>query len=151
MANSTRGVTPNRVLVMSTFAFTVCFAVWLFYGALIKYLTKAGLYQFTPSEVGMLIAAPILTGSVLRLPAGVLTDRYGGRPVFVGTLLLSALGVASVALASGFWGFLFAGLCFGISGASFAVQGISLQNATTGCSTGSGAVEVTDTVVIDFS
>jgi NNP family nitrate/nitrite transporter-like MFS transporter len=95
--------------------------VWLFYGALIKYLTKAGLYQFSPSEVGMLIAAPILTGSVLRLPAGVLTDRYGGRPVFVATLLLSALGVASVSLANGFWGFLFAGLCFGISGASFAV------------------------------
>jgi NNP family nitrate/nitrite transporter-like MFS transporter len=109
------------VLFMSTFAFTVCFAVWLFYGALIKYLTKAGLFQFSPSEIGLLIAAPILTGSVLRLPAGVLTDRYGGRPVFVSTLLVSALGVASVALANSFWGFLFAGLCFGISGASFAV------------------------------
>jgi NNP family nitrate/nitrite transporter-like MFS transporter len=114
-------VTPNRVLFMSTAAFTICFAVWLFYGALIKYLTKAGLFELSASEVGVLIAAPILTGSVLRLPAGILTDRYGGRPVFVGTLLVSAVGLALVSLVQGFWGFLFAGLCFGTAGASFAV------------------------------
>ncbi len=118
---ASRGCTPGRVLFMSTLAFTVCFAVWLFYGALIKSLTKSGLYDFSASEVGLLLAAPILTGSVLRLPVGVLTDRYGGRPVFVVTLVVSALGVASVALANGFWSFLLAGLCFGVSGAGFAV------------------------------
>lgn len=114
-------VSPVRALTLSTIAFTLCFAVWLLYGALIKYLTSAGLYAFTASEIGMLIAAPILTGSILRLPVGLLTDRYGGRPVFTGVLLVSALGVLSVCFVDSFWGFLFAGLCFGVAGSSFAV------------------------------
>lgn len=118
---SPNSVSPGRVLTLNTVAFTFCFAVWLLYGALIKYLTSVGLYSWTPSEVGMLIAAPILTGSVLRLPVGLLTDRFGGRPVFTGVLLVSAVGVLSVCFVDSFWGFLLAGLCFGVAGASFAV------------------------------
>ncbi len=111
----------NRILALNTTAFTVCFAVWLMYGALIKFLMARGLYSFAPEEMGALIAAPVLTGSVLRLPVGIWTDRFGGRPVFIGVLLVSALGAFSVSFADGFFGFLLAGLCFGAAGASFAV------------------------------
>jgi len=116
-----RGISPNRILTLNTVAFTVCFAVWLMYGALIKFLTSQGFYTWSSSEVGVLIAAPVLTGAIMRLPVGLLTDRFGGRPVFFGVLLVSALGVFSVYLADSFFGFLVAGLFFGIAGASFAV------------------------------
>lgn len=117
----TSRVTPRRILALNTIAFTACFAVWMMYGALIKFLTSQGLYEFSPQQVGVLIAVPVLTGALLRLPVGILTDRLGGRPVFFGVLLLSALGAFSVTLADSFWGFLLSGLFFGLSGASFAV------------------------------
>ena len=112
---------PGRILTLNTIAFTVCFAVWLMYGVLIKFLTSEGLYSWSASEVGMLIAAPILTGAIMRLPVGLLTDKFGGRPVYLGVLLLSALGSVSVYFADSFWGFLICGLAFGLAGASFAV------------------------------
>lgn len=114
-------VSPGRILTLNTVAFTVCFAVWLMYGALIKFLTAQGLYTWTPSEVGALIAAPVLTGALLRLPVGILTDKFGGRPVYTAVLLVSALGSFSVYWADSFWGFFFAGLGFGVAGSSFAV------------------------------
>lgn len=115
------GVTPARILTLNTIAFTVCFAVWMMYGALIKFLTSADLYAFSPEQEGTLIAVPVLTGAVLRLPVGILTDKFGGRPVYFVLLLLSALGAFSVALADSFLGFFLSGLCFGLAGASFAV------------------------------
>lgn len=114
-------ISPTRILVLNTAAFTVCFAVWMLYGTLIKFLSGAGLYAFSAQQMGLLLAAPVLTGALLRLPVGVLADRYGGRPVFTGVLLVSAAGVLTVSLADSFWGFFCAGLCFGVAGASFAV------------------------------
>lgn len=112
---------PTRILVANTLSFTVCFAVWLMYAVLIKYLTKAGLYDWSASEVGMLIGTPVLTGAVLRLPVGILSDRFGGKPVYFGVMLLAAAGVGTVSFVDSFTGFLVAGLLFGIAGASFAV------------------------------
>ena len=40
-------VTPGGILTLNTIAFTVCFAVWLMYGALIKFLTSQGMYSFS--------------------------------------------------------------------------------------------------------
>lgn len=118
---SETSASPVRILTLNTIAFTVCFAVWLMYGALVKFLTAQGLYTWSPAQIGALIAAPILTGAILRLPVGILTDKFGGRPVFTAVLLVSALGSFSVYFADSFGGFFVAGLCFGVAGSSFAV------------------------------
>ena len=64
-------------LAMSTMAFSVCFAAWLIYGVLITWLVAQQVFFFTTTQVGWLIGVPVLTGSIFRLPVGVLTDRYG--------------------------------------------------------------------------
>lgn len=111
----------NRVLILNTVAFTVCFAVWTMYGVLGAFLSDAHLLKIDKAQLGWLIGAPILTGSIMRLPVGLLTDRFGGKPVYIAVMLIAAGGVALTSLATEFWHFLACGLIFGMAGAAFAV------------------------------
>lgn len=111
----------NRVLFMNTVAFTVCFAVWTMYGVLITFLVDHRYLVIDKAQIGWLIGIPILTGSVMRLPVGLLTDRYGGKPIYIGVMLFAALSLFLTSQVTTFGGFMIAGLLFGMSGASFAV------------------------------
>ncbi len=107
------------VLTMNTFAFTACFAVWVMFsiiGIPIKELLALNETQF-----GILIATPILTGSVMRLPVGIWTDRYGGRIVYFILMLCTILPLYMIGSATEYWQFLVLGLFVGIAGASFSV------------------------------
>jgi MFS transporter, NNP family, nitrate/nitrite transporter len=108
-------------LSLSTLAFTACFALWMLNGVLVTYLNEQGTFSFDEVQVGWLLGIPVLTGSLLRLPVGMLTDRYGGRVVFTGVLLAAALGALGLSRAQGFWGFVVGSLGFGLAGTSFAV------------------------------
>ncbi|MEW5883606.1 MAG: MFS transporter [Armatimonadota bacterium] len=110
-----------RILALNTIAFTVCFAVWTMYGVLVTFLVDHGYLQIDKAQMGWLIGIPILTGSVMRLPLGLLTDRLGGKPVFIGVMVFAALSLFFTSQVSTFGGFLLGGLLFGVSGASFAV------------------------------
>lgn len=110
-----------RVLILNTLAFTVCFAVWTMYGVLGAYLVEHQVLAIDKAQLGWLIGAPILTGSLMRLPVGMLTDRYGGKPVYLGVMLLAAVGAALTSFAGTYVQFLLCGLLFGMSGAAFAV------------------------------
>lgn len=109
------------VLAMNTLAFTVCFAVWMMNGVLVTFLVDHRIYTFDKAELGWLIGLPVLTGSILRLPVGMLADRFGGRAVFALVMLVSAAAAFLTSFADGFWGFALGGLGFGIAGSSFAV------------------------------
>lgn len=124
MTNSTTTTGSGKamtVLVANTIAFSTCFACWMMYGVLITFLVDNGIFQFDKAQMGWLIGIPVLTGSILRLPVGVLTDQYGGRRVFAILMLVSSFAVYCVSLCNSYAQFLLAGLAFGISGASFAV------------------------------
>lgn len=110
------------VLSMSTLAFTICFAVWVMFsiiGIPIKELLKLSETQF-----GLLAAIPILTGSLVRLPLGMLTDKYGGRIVFFLLMLACVAPLYFIGSATKYWHFLVLGLFVGLAGGSFSV-GIS--------------------------
>lgn len=109
-----------RVLAANTIAFAICFAVWMMYGVLVTYLVDRQQFAFEAAEIGWLIGIPVLSGSLFRLPAGMLADRFGGRAVMAVIMLLTGLAAWAVSLAGGFWAFFFGGLGFGIAGASFA-------------------------------
>lgn len=111
----------NRVLAINTVSFAVCFAAWTLYGVLITFLADHRVLTLDKSQIGWLIGAPVLTGSVLRLPIGILADKYGGKPIYIGVMVVSAIAMFLTSFASGFAGFLIGGLGFGLSGASFAV------------------------------
>ena len=109
------------VLVMNTLAFAVCFAAWTTNGVLVTYLVDQGVFAWTDAQVGLLIGIPVLTGSVMRLPVGLLSDRFGGRPVYALLMLASAVPMYAMSYATSYEAFLVASLGFGLSGASFAV------------------------------
>jgi NNP family nitrate/nitrite transporter-like MFS transporter len=119
-APPTRGQAATA-LAMSTFAFTVCFAAWMTNGVLATFLVDSGVFPWDKAQLGWLIGVPVLTGSVTRLPVGVLTDKYGGRLVFSVLLLLSAVPMWLLSYADTYAEFAWASLGFGLSGASFAV------------------------------
>ncbi|MFO1087995.1 MAG: MFS transporter [Hyphomicrobiales bacterium] len=109
----------SRALWMSTFAFTVCFAVWTIF-AIIGIQIKQDL-GLTETEFGLLVGTPILTGSLIRLVLGVWADQYGGRVIFTFTMLAAAVMTALLALADSYPTFLLAALGVGIAGGSFSV------------------------------
>lgn len=109
------------VLTVNTLSFIVCFACWMLYGVLITFLVDSGVFNFDKSQMGILIGTPVLTGSIVRLPVGVWTDRYGGRVVFLLVMIVSAIAMYLVSYCNTFTEFLLAGLGFGLCGTSFAV------------------------------
>ncbi len=99
----------------------MAFAAWMTYGVLITYLVDKGVYDWDKAQMGWLIGIPVLTGSISRLPLGVLTDKYGGRIVFSVLLIVSAVPMFLVGYVDSFMGFMLAGMGFGMAGGSFAV------------------------------
>ncbi len=114
------------VLTMNTLAFAVNFAVWVMF-SVIGIKIKAEL-NLSETEFGLLVATPILTGSLVRLPLGILTDRYGGRIIFFIQMLLVAIPTWLLSYATEYWQYLVLGLFVGLAGGSFAV-GIAYTSA----------------------
>ncbi len=110
-----------RMLILNTAAFTVCFAVWMMNGVLVTFLVDNGVFGWDPAAIGWLIGIPVLTGSLLRLPLGLMTDKFGGRWVFGLLLLLCAAPTYLVSRCDTFGEFFLASLGFGCAGTSFAV------------------------------
>ncbi|WP_337173642.1 MFS transporter [Paludisphaera sp.] len=114
------GKTAWRILAVNTFAFAACFAAWMLNGPLVTFFADRGLFDWSRSQIGVLIAVPVLTGSLMRLPVGVLCDRFGGRVVFCALMLVSAAPMYLVSHANRYMDFVLAGLGFGVAGAAFA-------------------------------
>jgi len=116
----------NSVLAMNTFGFTVMFAVWVIF-AIVGIAIRKEL-SLGETEFALLVALPILTGSLLRLPIGMATDWYGGRPIFTALLASSAIPLLLLSQATQYWQYLVLGLFIGLAGTTFAV-GIAYTSA----------------------
>lgn len=109
----------QRVLWLSTVAFTLMFAVWLMFGVLgVPIQAELGL---TNVQLGWLGAAAILAGSLPRLVAGIAADVYGGRVVMTVMMLATAVPTYLVSRATTYEELLACALLFGVSGNSFTV------------------------------
>ncbi|TKW65783.1 MAG: NarK/NasA family nitrate transporter [Paracoccus denitrificans] len=109
----------QRALGLSTFAFTICFAVWTIF-SIIGVQIKQQL-DLSETQFGLLVGMPILTGSLVRLALGVMTDRLGGRIVYTLTMLAAALATFLLSWATTYPQMLIAALGVGLAGGSFAV------------------------------
>jgi len=116
---SVTGGQRNRALAISTLAFTLCFAVWTIF-SIIGIQIKAD-FNLTDTQLGLLMATPVLTGSISRMFLGIWTDRYGGRKVFSILMLLTAACVYLLTFANSYIMLLIAALGVGLAGGSFIV------------------------------
>ncbi len=111
----------HKALFLSTTAFTICFAVWMLNGVLVTFLASNQVYDWGPVEIGWLMGIPVLTGSIFRLPAGILTDKFGGKPIYGTLLFIVAVPMYLVSYADSFLEFALCGFGFGLAGVSFAI------------------------------
>jgi MFS transporter, NNP family, nitrate/nitrite transporter len=107
------------VLIVSTWSFTVCFMVWMMFGVIGIPIKK--MLDLNATQFGLLTATPVLTGSLIRVPLGIWTDRYGGRIVMALLMAASVPAIWLMAYATEFWHFLTIGLFVGLAGGSFSV------------------------------
>jgi NNP family nitrate/nitrite transporter-like MFS transporter len=107
-------------LALATVAFTICFFAWSLLGPLGPDIQED--LGLSDVQLSAIVAVPVLLGSIMRIPLGWLTDRYGGRLVF--TLLMAFTPLPLVGLA--LWHdavapILILGFLLGFAGAAFAV------------------------------
>ena len=107
------------VLIVSTLAFTVCFMVWMMFGVIGIPIKKA--LDLNSTQFGLLMATPVLTGSLIRVPLGIWTDRFGGRLVMAILMAATVPAIYLMSYATAYWHFLTIGLFVGLAGGSFSV------------------------------
>ena len=109
----------HQMLGMSTVAFVFCFAVWTIFSIIgVRIKQELGL---TDTQFGILVATPVLTGSLSRIFLGIWTDQYGGRLVFTLVMIASAIATWLLSTVDTYLMLLLAALGVGLAGGSFAV------------------------------
>jgi NNP family nitrate/nitrite transporter-like MFS transporter len=117
-----RQTPENRALVLGTLAFTVAFAIWGLLAGLMPILKKE--LALTAAQASLLVAVPVILGSLGRIPVGMLADRFGGRAVFSVILFFIILPAIALGFAETYNTYLLVAVFLGVAGTSFAV-GIS--------------------------
>lgn len=109
----------NKALILSFFSFTMCFAVWTIFSIIgISIKKELGLND---TQFGLLVATPMLTGSLIRLILGIWADQYGGRIVFTLVMLFASVSTWLLTFADSYNMYLLAALGIGVAGGSFSV------------------------------
>lgn len=106
-------------MTLGTVSFGVCFAAWGLIAAFAPRFRDT--FQLSATQAALLVAAPVLLGSLARLPIGMLADRFGGRLIFSLLMLVVAVPAFLTPLAQSYRQLLFGGFFLGLAGASFAV------------------------------
>src|SRR5688572_15461640 len=122
---------PWLMLAMATVGFAVNFWAWALISPLGPLFRDTGsIGTLSESDVALLVAVPVVVGSLGRIIVGALTDRFGGRlmfPIISGITIIPILFIAFVALDS-YTLLLVGGFFLGIAGTAFAV-GVPFVNA----------------------
>lgn len=106
-----------RALTVASLAFAANFSIWTIYAVLaIDIQAKLGLSGL---ELGVLLSSPILSGAVLRIPLGILSEQISPRKLWIWLMWLQLPALVLLPYIESFWGFVWVGLWFGISGGSF--------------------------------
>jgi NNP family nitrate/nitrite transporter-like MFS transporter len=109
------------MLALATAGFALNFWAW----ALLSPLGPRfkDLLSLSGSQQALLVAVPVLVGSLGRIPVGALTDRFGGRVMFPIVSLATVVPVLFIGLLghSSLTALLIGGFFLGIGGTTFAI------------------------------
>ncbi len=111
---------PTQTLVFSTIAMTASFMVWSLFAPLAGQIQE--LLHLTTLQKSILIATPVLLGSIMRIPMGIYTDRFGGRKMFAATMLFLVLPLIAAGWVNTFPLLLLCALFIGMAGTTFAIS-----------------------------
>ena len=110
----------GRQLGLALLAFTATFYGWALLGPLGPDLQED--LELSDVQLSVAVAVPVLLGSVMRIPMGVLAERHGGRRTFTGLMAFSILPLVALAFFHDSFGAIIAlGFLLGFAGASFAI------------------------------
>lgn len=109
----------KRALALSTVGFAITFAVWGMVAALAPKFVE--MYHLSFLQKSVLIAIPVLLGSVGRLPMGILADKYGGRLIFGVLLVFCLIPAIGASLTNSFASLVAWGFVVGCAGTSFSI------------------------------
>jgi NNP family nitrate/nitrite transporter-like MFS transporter len=110
----------RQALALATLAFFTCFYAWSLMGPLAPGLQQQ--LHLSEVQVGWMVAVPVVMGSLMRIPMGMITDRLGARVVFPALMIFSAIPLAALAVwHQAFWELVVFGFLLGLAGSSFAV------------------------------
>jgi NNP family nitrate/nitrite transporter-like MFS transporter len=110
---------PGRQLALGTISFAICFAAWGLISAFGPQFRQ--MYHLNAFQGAVLVAVPVLLGSLARVPMGILTDRYRGRVVFSALMIFSALPALAVPMTASYTQLIAVGFLLGMAGSSFAI------------------------------
>jgi NNP family nitrate/nitrite transporter-like MFS transporter len=106
-------------LILATGAFAVCFSIFGSVSAMMPLLRQQ--LGLDAVQVSVALAVPVLLGSLGRIPLGILTDRAGGRSVFMGVMIVSIIPAILIGFVDSYWQLIACGFFIGIALASFSV------------------------------
>lgn len=113
------GASAWVALVLATFSMVVGFAVWSLLAPLAPLFRQQ--WGLSATETGVLVAVPVILGSLVRIPLGIVTDRFGGRLVFTVFLFFLVVPLLLAGLAPSYGVLLGVAFVLGIAGAVFAI------------------------------
>lgn len=115
---------PSIQLTLQTASLVTGFMMWVLISSLIPSIKQD--IPLTESQVSIITAIPVILGSLLRIPIGFYTDRFGARKLFMISFTVLLFPVFYVSVANSFIDLFIGGLFLGIGGAVFSVGVTSL-------------------------
>ena len=109
----------KRALALATIGFAITFAVWGMISALAPKFVE--MYHLSFLQKSVLIAIPVVLGSIGRLPMGILADKFGGRMVLGLLLIFCLIPALGASFTSSYTSLLLWGFVIGCAGSSFSV------------------------------
>ncbi|MFC0560200.1 MFS transporter [Halalkalibacter alkalisediminis] len=106
-------------LLLSTLAMIISFAVWSVFSPIASTLQEQ--FQLSETQKSFIIVTPIILGSIMRIPIGIIADKFGARKVYTLTMLFTIFPMIAAGFANSFSVLLFCAFLIGMAGTTFTI------------------------------
>src|SRR5690606_25162863 len=100
------------------------FMAWVILSALMPFIKEE--IRLSANQIALVTAIPVVLGSIIRIPMGYWTNRFGARKLFVISFVLLIFPIYYISISNSYIDLLLGGLFLGISGATFSIGVTSL-------------------------
>jgi MFS transporter, NNP family, nitrate/nitrite transporter len=119
---------PLGNIVANTAGFALAFAAWVVFGPSVRFIAKE--FHLSVQIATLIKTLPILSGAVMRIPLGVLSDRLGARLIFPALLITCGTGTYCASYANSGAQLIWLSLAIGVAGSTFIVGVQSVSSWT---------------------